>query len=357
MKQRRETLARLGAALLASSGLATAPARAQTLVRQLTVVVAFPAGGATDAVARLLAEHLRGRYAETVVVDNRVGGNGRVGAVWVKNAPADGSVVLFTPAFPMAIFPHIYRTLPYDPMVDFVPVATTSKGAFALSIGPAVPSQVRTAADFIAWARANPDKATFGAPAGGGQHFAGVQYAKLSGAPLRMIPYKGGAPSVVDVLGGHIAAVVTPLPEVLQHARDGKLRVLATTTRQRTRFTPEVPTMLELGQDVVFQDWSGLIAPARTPRDVVARLNASVGEYVRSQAGTQALQNIGIDIDLNPPEEFATIYRVTWERYRDVVKSTGFTAEDRRGVCPFGSLHGFRCIPQPLHLTFAAWIP
>lgn len=328
MNTRRKCLIRLGATVLAPAWLAAPQLRAQTLLRQLTVVVAFPAGGATDAVARLLAEHLRGRYAETVIVDNRVGGNGRVGAVFVKNAPADGSVVLFTPAFPMAIFPHIYRTLPYDPLADFVPVATTSKGAFALSVGPGVPPQVRTAADFVAWAKANPDKATFGAPAGGGQHFAGVQYAKLSGAPMRMVPYKGGAPSVIDALGGHIAAVVTPLPEVLQHAREGKLRILATSTRQRTRFTPEVPTMLELGQDVVFQDWSGLVAPARMPREAIARLNAAVADYARSPSGSQALQNIGIDIDLNSPDEFSAIYRSTWERYRDVVKSTGFTAED-----------------------------
>lgn len=327
MNPRRRTLIRLAStAALPSLGLSGA--RAQGLLRQVTLVVAFPAGGATDAVARLVAEHLRGRLAEVAVVDNKVGGNGRVGAMFVRNAPADGSVLLFTPAFPMAIFPHIYRTLPYDALADFVPVATTSKGAFALSIGPAVPAAVRTAGEFLAWAQANPDKATFGAPAGSGQHFAGAQYARLSGAPLRMVPYKGGAPSVVDALGGHIAAVVTPLPEVLNHARDGKLRMLATTTRQRTRFTPETPTMLELGQDVVFQDWSGLVAPARTSRDILGRVNALVADFARSSAGVQALQNIGIDIDLNTPEEFAVIYRNTWERYRDVVKSTGFTAED-----------------------------
>lgn len=324
MLTRRSTLKTLAA----GAALACPALRAQTVVRQLTIVVAFPAGGATDAVARLVADGLRGRYAETVIVDNRVGGNGRIGAVHVKNGPADGSMMLFTPAFPLAIFPHIYRTLPYDPLQDFVPVATTGKGAFALSVGPAVPASVRTVADFIAWCKANPDHATFGAPAGGGQHFAGVQFARLAGVPLRMVPYKGGAPSVIDVLGGHIAAVVTPLPEVIQQVKEGKLRMLATTTAQRTRFTPEVPTLRELGYEVVFQDWSGLVAPARTPRDVVARANAAVAEVIRSPAGAAAMVNLGAEADLHSPEDFATLYRSTWERYRDVVRSTGFTAED-----------------------------
>jgi len=209
-----------------------------------------------------------------------------------------------------------------------VPVATTGKGAFVLSVGPGVPASVKTVADFNAWCKANPDQATFGAPTGGGQHFSGVLYARSAGIPLRMIGYKGGAPSVIDVLGGHIAAVVTPIPEVIQHAREGKLRMLATSTSQRTRFTPEVPTMKELGFDVVFQDWSGLVAPAKTPKETVARVNALVAEVVKSPAVAARLVDIGVEADANSPEEFAALYRATWEKYRDVVRATGFTAED-----------------------------
>jgi tripartite-type tricarboxylate transporter receptor subunit TctC len=328
MSTRRQTLKTLAAGAAFPALFAAQPARAQALIRQLTIVVAFPAGGATDQVARLVAEGLRGKYAETVIVDNRVGGNGRIGAVAVKNGPADGSMMLFGPAFPMAIFPHIYKTLPYDPLQDFVPVATTGKGAFVLSVGPAVPASVKTVREFVAWCKANPEKATFGAPTGGGQHFAGVLFARSAGVPLRMIGYKGGAPSVIDCLGGHIAAVVTPIPEVIEHARAGKLRMLATTTGQRTKFAPELPTMKELGYDVVFQDWSGLVAPAKTPKEIVARANAAVAEIVRSPAGAARLADIGVEADLNTPEEFAALYRSTWEKYREVVKSTGFTAED-----------------------------
>jgi tripartite-type tricarboxylate transporter receptor subunit TctC len=328
MRNRRETLKTLVAAAALPALFAAPAARAQALMRQMTLVVAFPPGGATDQVARLLAEGLRGKVAETVIIDNRVGGNGRIGAVAVKNGPPDGSIMLFGPAFPLAIFPHIYKTLPYDALQDFVPVATTGKGAFALSVGPMVPASVHTLPDFIAWCKANPDKANFGAPTGGGQHFGGVMLARRSGAPLRIVGYKGGAPSVVDCLGGHIAAVVTPIPEVIQFVREGKLRMLATTTSQRTRFTPEVPTMRESGYDVVFQDWSGLVAPARTPRDIVARINTAVAEIVRTPAAAARLVEIGLDVDLNTPDEFAALYRSTWDKYREVVKATGFTAED-----------------------------
>lgn len=328
MTTRRSTLKLLAAGALPALAALPAARAQQPPLRQLTIVVAFPAGGATDAVARLVADGVRGKYAETVIVENRVGGGGRIGAVHVKNAPADGSVLLFGPAFPMAIFPHIYKTLPYDPLTDFVPVATTSKGAFALSVGPAVPATVRTLADFVAWTKANPDKATFGAPPGGGQHFAGALFARQAGVPLQMVPYKGGAPSVVDVLGGHIASVVTPLPEVLQHVKDGKLRMLATTTERRSPFTPDVPTMKERGYDVVFQDWSGFLAPARTPAEVVARANAAINEAVASPRVAAALQAQGTDADTNSPAQFAKLYREAWERYRDVVKATGFKAED-----------------------------
>lgn len=300
---------------------------ATTKVPQLTVVVSFPPGGATDLMARMVGEGLRGRYADAVIVENRAGAAGRIGTAAVKGGPNDGSLLLFTPAFPLAIFPHIYNDLPYDAIEDFVPVATTSKSVLSLSVGPAVPESVKTLQDFIEWAKANPEAATFGAPTGGGQHFAGVQFAEAAGVPLRMVPYKGGAPSVVDVLGGHIASVVTPLAEVKPHVEDGKLRLLATTTSERSRFTPDIPTFKELGYDVVFEDWSGLVAPAGLSPERIAQINAAVTEIINSPQGMATMEKIGADTDLNSPEEFAELYRATWERYRDVVKATGFKVE------------------------------
>src|SRR5690606_18746622 len=196
-----------------------------------------------------------------------------------------------------------------------------------LSVGPAVPDSVKTIQDFIEWTKAHPDTATFGAPTGGGQHFAGMRFAEEAGIPLRMVPYKGGAPSVVDVLGGHISAVVTPLSEVRPQLEGGKLRLLATTTSQRSRFVPDVPTFKELGYDVVFEDWSGLVAPAGIPPERVAQINQIVTEIIESPEGKATMDKLGADVDLNSPEEFAELYRSTWERYRDVVKATGFKVE------------------------------
>lgn len=300
------------------------------MTKQLTIVVAFPAGGATDAVARLLGESaLRGYYAENVVVENRAGASGRIGTEWVKNRPADGATMLFTPAFPMVIFPHIYKKMSYDTLADFAPVAPTSKGNLGLAIGPGVPSNITTLPEFVAWCKANPAKSNFGTASGSGQHFAGVMFGRDAGIEFRLVPYKGGAPAVVDMLGGHISSTVSPLPEIIPHATEGKIRILATTGATRSRFLPNVPTMTEMGyRDVVFQDWSGFLAPAKTPPELVARANAAISAYVRSEKGVEALAILGTEADAQSVSDFAATVKASWERYRDIVHSTGFTAED-----------------------------
>jgi tripartite-type tricarboxylate transporter receptor subunit TctC len=299
-------------------------------LKQLTIVVAFPAGGATDAVARLVGENaLRGHYAETVLIDNRAGASGRVGTEYVKNRPPDGATLLFTPAFPMVIFPHIYKKMGYDTLADFVPVATTSKGNLGLAVGPAVPPAITTLPEFVAWCKANPAKSNFGTASGSGQHFAGVMFGRNAGIDFRLVPYKGGAPAVVDLLGGHISSTVSPLPEIIAQAAEGKIRILATTGAARSRFLPNVPTMTEYGfRDVVFQDWSGFLAPARTPAELVSRANAIISAYVRSESGAEALAKLGTEADAQGVSEFAATVKASWERYRDIVRSTGFTAED-----------------------------
>jgi tripartite-type tricarboxylate transporter receptor subunit TctC len=308
-------------------------ARAQNtppILKQVTIVVAFPAGGATDAVARLVAENaLRGHYAENVMVENRAGASGRLGTEFVKNRASDGATLLFTPAFPMVIFPHIYKKMTYDTFADFAPVAPTSKGNLGLAVGPAVPSGIATLPEFVAWCKANPERSNFGTASGSGQHFAGVTFGRSAGIDFRLVPYKGGAPAVVDLLGGHISSTVSPLPEIIPQAAEGKLRILATTGAARSRFLPTVPTMTEYGfRDVVFQDWSGFLAPARTPAELVNRANAIISEYVRSDKGTEALAKLGTEADAQGVSEFTATVKTSWERYRDIVRSTGFTAED-----------------------------
>lgn len=323
-RSRRKFL--LGAVALA---LAPAPVLAQERPRQLTVVVGFPPGGATDILARLVADGMRGPYAQAVVVDNKPGASGRVAVEYVKNAKNDGSVLLFTPAFPMLISPHVYPKLGYDTLRDFVPVGIGARSMLCLAVGPAVPASVKTLADFVAWARATPAKAVFGAPSGSSQHFAGQTFARAARIKLDQIPYKGGAPAMTDLIGGHLPANVSPAAEALPHHQAGTIRILAVTGAKRSRFLPDVPTMTELGYaDVLFQDWLGMFAPAGTPAEAVARMNAAAAAAVKSEAGVAGLGKLGMELDLATPEAFAQMVRADWEHYRRVVQASGFKPED-----------------------------
>src|SRR3979409_2527390 len=185
-------------AALALACATSTTAQAQKPLDLATFFVGYPPGGATDAVARLGAEAVPGKYADAVVVQDRPGAGGQIAAAFVKGQPADGSALLFTPAFPMVIHPHVYKDIRYDTLKDFAPVATTHFGTLALSVGPAVPADVRTLQDFIAWAKSNPHKASFGAPSGGSQHFTGLMLARDANIKLQLVTYRGGATSVVD---------------------------------------------------------------------------------------------------------------------------------------------------------------
>jgi tripartite-type tricarboxylate transporter receptor subunit TctC len=321
--RRRFLLGAVAAALVPS------PALAQEGIRQLTLVVGFPPGGATDILARLIADGMRGPYAQTVIVENKPGAAGRVGVEYVKNAKNDGSTLLFTPAFPMLIAPHVYPKLSYDTLRDFVPVGIGARSMLCLAVGPGVPASVKTIPEFIEWVRANPAKAVFGAPSGSSQHFAGQTFARAAKIKLDQVPYKGGAPAMTDLIGGHLPANVSPTAEALPHHQAGTIRILAVTGAKRSRFLPEVPTMGELGYpDVLFQDWLGLFAPSGTPPGIVARANGAAAAAVKSDAGIAGLGKLGMELDLATPAAFAQMVRADWERYGKVVQASGFKPED-----------------------------
>lgn len=327
MVLRRSFLSAMAIALALPFAGISGAARAQSL-DLATFIVGFPPGGATDTVARMVAEAVQGKYAKSVVVQNRPGAAGQIAAAYVKEQPANGSVFLFTPAFPMIIHPHTYKQLRYDTLKDFVPVATTHFGTLALSVGPGAPAEVKTIKDFIAWAKKNPDKARFGAPTGGSQHFTGLMFSRDAGIKLELVSYPGGAPSVVDALGGHVPAIITPIAEVLPHAREGKLRILAATSKERSELAKDIPTFHELGfENVVVQDWTGFLAPAGTPADVVARANAAISEAVQTPKVKAAMAKLGMEVGPTTPAEFAKIVPESWQRYRDIVRESGFKVE------------------------------
>jgi len=319
------------AVLAASSVVAIGPGRswAQILKKTAHLIVGFPAGGATDLIARILAERLRGSYASAVVVENKPGGAARVAVDYVKNAEPDGSEILFTPDFPLTVYPHSFRTLSYDPMRDLVPVAPASRSTLTFVIGPAVPDKVTSLADFVSWCKANPDKAIFATTsAGGTPHFVGVMLAGAAHVPLTPIHYRGGAPALQELIGGHVPASVNPIGESLPLATSGKIRILAVTSSMRSKFLPNVPTMLESGYNVVLDSWLGAFVPAKTPPQAVRALAAAIGEAVKSPEMIENLATIGNEPKFEAPDQFAATVRADMERWGPVVKASGFVAED-----------------------------
>jgi tripartite-type tricarboxylate transporter receptor subunit TctC len=328
MPTRRHLLAASAAGLMLPVAGVSA-ALAQVLTKTVRIIVGFPAGGGTDIIARILAEHLRGTYAPAVLVENKPGAAARVAVEYVKNADADGSVMLFTPDFPITVYPHSFRSLNYDSLRDFTPVSPAARSMLAFNVGPGVPDSIRTLADFVQWCRANPGKANYATTAAGGTpHFVGVMLANAAATALTPVHYRGGAPALQDMLGGHVPASVNPITEALPHVRSGALRVLGVTGSRRSPFLPDVPTMREQGYDVVVESWLGAFVPSRTPADTVRALNAAIGAAAKSAAMAESLAKVGNTPAFQTPEEFAATVKGDIERWRPVVKASGFVAEE-----------------------------
>jgi tripartite-type tricarboxylate transporter receptor subunit TctC len=329
MPTRRHLLAASAAGLVASATGLIPRAFAQAIKKPVHVIVGFPAGGGTDMIARILAERLRGPYASTVLVENKPGAAARLAVEYVKNAEPDGSVMLFTPDFPITVYPHSFRSLNYDPLRDFIPVAPATKSMLTYNIGPAVPDSVKSLADFVQWCRANPAKASYGTTsAGGTPHFVGMMLANEAGVPMTPVHYRGGAPALQDLLGGHVPASINPVSESLPFARSGTLRTLAVTGVQRSSFLPDVPTMTEAGYKIVVDSWLGVFVPAKTPAEIVNALSTAIAEGVKSAPMAESLAKVGNVPAFQTPAEFAAVVKADVARWAPVVKASGFVAED-----------------------------
>jgi tripartite-type tricarboxylate transporter receptor subunit TctC len=327
MLTRRHILTGSAAGFVASAGFSRA--QAQAVRKPVHMIVGFPAGGGTDVMARIVADKLRGAYASTVLVENKVGAGARLSIEYVKNAEPDGSVMLFTPEFPITLYPHIYRSLSYDPLRDFTPVAPTTKSMLTYVIGPAVPPEVKSLPDFVQWCKANPAKAAYATTAAGGTpHFVGMMVASAAGIAMTPVHYRGGAPALQDLLGGHVPASVNPISETFSLAKSGTLRMLAVTGSQRSPFLPDVPTMREQGYDVVIDSWIGLFVPVRTPAAVLSALSAAVADASKSPDMAENLAKFANEPDFQTPEQFTARVKADIERWGPVVKASGFVADD-----------------------------
>jgi tripartite-type tricarboxylate transporter receptor subunit TctC len=327
MIHRRRLIIGSAAASLGLPPSAVAPcARAQAIRKAARVLVGFPPGGAPDIVARLLGEQMRD-YASSIIVDNHPGAGGRLALEALKHAEADGSVLGITPGDPLTLFPHVYRTLSYDPLRDFVPVTTICTAQFGLVVGPMVPTRVNTLADFIDWCKANPKLATFGSPGAGTlPHFLGSSLARAAGVELVHLPYKGGVQAIQDLLAGQLPAAVFTIAAVLAHVRAGRLRMLATTAPRRSPLLPDVQTVREAGYPALEAViWFGLLVPAATPLNIIAALNASARRALKNDAVKAGLASQSLDVAGSTSNEFAELIRSDTRRWSDLVKESGFT--------------------------------
>jgi tripartite-type tricarboxylate transporter receptor subunit TctC len=293
----------------------------------LKIVVGYPPGGSNDVAARWVADKLVGKYANVAIVDNKPGAAGRLAIDALKSLPADGRTILLTPSSVVALYPHVYRQLSYDPVADLAPVAVACDQVHALAVGTPVPEQVKSVADFVAWAKANPAKANCGNPGEGSMpHLLTFMLVKSSGAPIQAVPYRGLAPAVNDLINGQLASAILPDGAFLPHAASGRARVLATTGPERSPFFPEVPTFAEQGlKNIVVTEWLGFFMRTGTPEAIVNKTAAAIEKALRQPDLIEAFAKAGLVSAPSTPAELAS--RLSRDRtyWGPVVKSSGFT--------------------------------
>lgn len=317
-----------GCMALAALALTPAPAAAQAWPsKPVRIVVPFPPGGSTDLLARRIAGKLAAPLGQPVIVENKPGAGGTVGADHVAKSPADGHTLLVGVTGPNAIAATLYAKLPYDPAKDFDPVTLIVSAPLVVVSNANVPGA--TLADFIAHAKANPGKLTHGSPGNGtSMHLTGEMFALASGTKLNHVPYKGSAGPLQDLLGGQIDAMFGDVLVVLPHVKEGKLKAYAVTSKRRHPMLPEVPTMAESGfADFEALSWQGLFAPAGTPAPVLARLNEEVVKILQSPDMQEFFASRGFVVAGNTPAEAKRFVAAEIEKWGRIVKASGARVE------------------------------
>ena len=326
--QRRQ-LIQAAASATALGALAPFTAFAQAL-DQVKILYGFPAGSSGDTVARRVGEKLAGSpYTKnTAVVDNKPGAGGRIALETLKAAPADGSVIALAQVSALANYPHIYSKMNYTAQ-DFAPISIGAVMQHGLAVGPMVPASVKTVKDFLAWAKANPKDASYGSPgAGSTPHFLGALLGINSDVELKHVPFRGSIPGGTDVVGGQIAAMVTPHGDFIAHAKSGKLRILATSGPKRSPYVPDVPTFAEQGfPELTTEEWFGFYAPAKTPKAVLTAANAAINAALADKAVIDSLAIVGLIPRGSTMEEMAKSQESETKYWGPLIKKIGFTAE------------------------------
>lgn len=290
--------------------------------RPIRFIVPFAPGGGTDLLARMLAQRLPESLGQPVVVDNRGGAGGVIGAALAARAPADGYTIVLGSPGPLTINPNLQAKLPYDSLRDFAPVTLATISPFSLVLHPSVPADSVKA--LIALARARPGQLNYGsAGTGAVNHFSAEQFKALAGVDLVHVPYKGAGPAVLDLVGGRLQLMFENLPTVLAHVRSGKLKMLAVGTKARSALVPEYPTLAEAGVPGYEASTAfGVLAPAKTPAAIVARLNRESVRLLRGEL-KERLSAMGLEAVGSTPGEYATHLREERARYGRIARVAG----------------------------------
>jgi tripartite-type tricarboxylate transporter receptor subunit TctC len=316
-------------ALLATAALLpAAAARAQQPARALHIIVPFPPGGGVDIVARLLAEPLRAALGQPIIVENRAGAAGQIGAMAVVRAPADGNTLLLCSSGEVAVAPHLQGArLGYDPTRDLAPVTLVTRIPNVLIVNPRVPA--RTTAELIALAKAQPGRLTFSSSGTGNlQHLNGELFNRLAGIETIHVPYRGTAPALADVAGGQVTMTFGSLAAALPLIRGDAVRALAVTSRTRMAALPQVPSLAETLPDYELVNWFGLFAPAGTPPERIAAINGAIAGALRDPTLAAKLLDQGAEAAPLPPGEFTRFVASESEKFGRIIRDGNIRAED-----------------------------
>jgi tripartite-type tricarboxylate transporter receptor subunit TctC len=291
------------------------------------VMVALPAGGGVDMIARLVGQQLQASTGQPFIVDNRAGASGRIGLPVVAKASPDGYTLMASPASFLTTNKSIFKDLPYDPQADFAPITKLANQAMVLVVKDR--KKFPNAAAVLAAAKAQPTLVTYASSGEGSpQHLAALMFETRGHLQMTHVPYKGGALAINDMLGGNVDLLFAPLPEALPHLKSGKLSALALMSDKRSPLIAEVPTMAEAGiPDMVMQTWIGLLAPARTPRPIVDALNRQVQAILLRDDIRQQLQDVGMEVAPTTPEQFQQTIAQEISLHAQLVKAAGLVPQ------------------------------
>jgi len=295
--------------------------------KPIKLVVPFPPGGVADIIARPLAESLSNYLGQSVVVDNKGGATGTIGASFVANAPADGYTLLLGTANEITMSPTLFKTLPYDPNTAFTPITPVGDFPNVLVVGPSVTS--KNFIEFVELIRSKPGRITFASSGTGStNHLTAVLFANQAKLDIVNVPYRGGGPALADLLGGQVDALFATLPSAMAQIKAGKLRALAVTSNVRSGVLPDVPTIKELGiAGVTVTTWNGVLAPAKLPPKIAKQLHDAIIHVVDEPAFKEKMLSVGVEPTTSSAADFSARIKSEYEKWSTLIKRSGMTIE------------------------------